>query len=360
MRYYNVNKILKKDSVYNMIFGERSNGKTYALLKLAIDNKIKHNAEFVYLRRWRDDVKGSRMKQLFKSLIDNGEIEKITKGKYTSVVFKTGMFYLCNYSEDNEPLFNDDDKLGYSFALSENEHNKSVSYPKVTTIVFDEFITNHLYLQDEFVTFMNTVSTIVRSRTNVKIFMLGNTVNKYCIYFKEMGLNHITDMKQGSIDVYNYGDSKLTVAVEYTASNKLLKPNNYYFAFNNPKLKMITGGSWQLGIYPHLPMKYKPKDIAFTYFIIFNDITYQCEIIFLKNITFTYIHLKTTPIQNPNSDIIYSLDMNPKANYNVNILKPRYEFEKKIAWYYNNLKVFYQDNSVGNSIANYIKICKRS
>ena len=51
--------------------------------------------------------------------------------------------------------------------------------------------------------------------------------------------------------------------------------------------------------------------------------------------------------------------MNPKANYNVNILKPRYEFEKKIAWYYNNLKVFYQDNSVGNAIANYIKICKR-
>jgi len=151
MRYYNVNKILKKDSVYNMIFGERSNGKTYALLKLAIENKIKHNAEFVYLRRWRDDVKGVRMKQLFKSLIDNGEIEKITKGKYTSVVFKTGMFYLCTYSEDNEPLFNEDDKLGYSFALSENEHNKSVSYPKVTTIVFDEFITNNLYLQDEFV-----------------------------------------------------------------------------------------------------------------------------------------------------------------------------------------------------------------
>jgi len=49
MRYYNVNKILKKNSVYNMIFGERSYGKTYALLLLAIDNKIKLIAVFVFL-----------------------------------------------------------------------------------------------------------------------------------------------------------------------------------------------------------------------------------------------------------------------------------------------------------------------
>ena len=36
--------------------------------------------------------------------------------------------------------------------------------------------------------FMNVLSTIIRDRENIKIFMLGNTVNKYCPYFDEMGL----------------------------------------------------------------------------------------------------------------------------------------------------------------------------
>ena len=33
MHYYSLQKILKKNAVYNVIFGERSNGKTYSVLK---------------------------------------------------------------------------------------------------------------------------------------------------------------------------------------------------------------------------------------------------------------------------------------------------------------------------------------
>ena len=57
------------------------------------------------------------------------------------------------------------------------------------TILFDEFITKGMYLTDEFMAFMNTLSTIIRQRDNVKIFMCGNTVNKFNPYFEEMGLN---------------------------------------------------------------------------------------------------------------------------------------------------------------------------
>ena len=65
---------------------------------------------------------------------------------------------------------------------------------------------------------MNVVSTIVRQRNDVKIFMAGNTVNQYCPYFTEMGLTHIKEMDKGAIEVYKYGDSKLRVAVEYADS----------------------------------------------------------------------------------------------------------------------------------------------
>ena len=32
-KYYSLNNILKKDAQYNIIFGQRSNGKTYAVKK---------------------------------------------------------------------------------------------------------------------------------------------------------------------------------------------------------------------------------------------------------------------------------------------------------------------------------------
>ena len=75
------------------------------------------------------------------------------------------------------------------------------------------------------------------------------------LIFAEMGLTHIDKMKQGTIDVYTYGTSELTVAVEYCESMKGSKENNYYFAFNNPKLNMITSGAWELNLYPTFTSK---------------------------------------------------------------------------------------------------------
>ena len=359
MKYYSLNKINKKNATYNVIFGERSNGKTYATLKQVLENYFNDGSQFAYIRRWSVDVQPKRMNNLFNAIIEDGYLEKLSGGKFTAIFYRTGRFYLCTYNDKGKPIYNEEDIIGYAFSLSENEHNKANSYPRVTTIIFDEFLTNKIYLPDEFMLFMNTVSTIVRQRTNVKIYMLGNTVNKFCPYFKEMGLTNILSMKQGSIDLYTYGDSKLKVAVEYADSKKKFKKNNFYFAFNNPKLKMITGGAWELNIYPHAPVKWLPRNIIFTYFIDFNDNIYQCEIINKDTNVFTFIHEKTTPIKNPDKDIIYTLDYNPKINYNVNILKPLTDYQNKITWFYTHDRVYYQDNNVGDAINNYLKICKR-
>lgn len=359
VKYYSLNNIKRKNATYNVIFGERSNGKTYAVLTEVIKKWAKDKAQFAYVRRWQEDIKGRRAQAVFSALTDDGSIEKITDGEYQGVYYYAGRFYMCTYDDKGKPLYSDSDVLGFTFALSDTEHNKSNSYPRVTTIMFDEFLTKHLYLPDEFILFMNTVSTIVRLRTDVKIYMLGNTVNKFCPYFQEMGLNHIKEMKQGSIDVYSYGDSKLKVAVEYCSTIKGQKKNNFYFAFNNPKLAMITGGAWELNIYPHLPVKYKPKDIEFIYFIVFNDETYQCEVINKDPYYFTFIHRKTTPIKDKENDLIYTTDFVPKLNYNRNILKPVNELEKNLKWFYITDRVYYQNNEVGDAINNYIKLCKQ-
>ena len=359
MSYYSLKNILKKNAVYNVIFGERSNGKTYATLKYGLEQYFKDGSQLAYIRRWKEDITGKRGQAVFSALVENNEIEKLSDGKFTGIHYYTGKFFLCNY-DNGKPIYSDNDVLGFLFALTDVEHDKSTSYPKVNTIIFDEFLTNKLYLPDEFVTFMNVVSTIVRRRETVKIFMLGNTVNKYCPYFSEMGLNNIQTMEQGEIDLYSYGESGLTVAVEYCKTDKSnqRKESKKYFAFNNPKLQMITGGAWELAIYPHLPMKYKPLDVLLTYYIDFADNVYSCEIIEKDGVTFTYIHEKTTPIKDIDNSIIYSLEHNPKPNYNRNILSPVTKIQKKISWYFNTHNVFYQNNNVGDGVANYLKICR--
>lgn len=358
--YYNTQKIDKKNATYNVIFGERSNGKTYALLLKSVKSYFKDGSQFAYVRRWKEDITGRRAQRLFSGVNDNQEIAKLSNGRFTGVHYWAGKFYLCNYDENGKVIYGDNDIIGFTFALSDGEHDKSTSFPNITTIIFDEFLTNRLYLVDEFVLFMNTVSTIVRRRENVKIYMLGNTVNKFCPYFNEMGLDKVPQMEQGSIDVYRYGNSDLKVAVEYCKSevNKKDKPSNKYFAFNNPKLEMITGGAWELSIYPHLPMKYKPSDILLIFFIEFSDNIYQGEVISVDDIAFIYIHNKTTPIRKPDEHIIYSLEHNAKINYNRNIYRPNGKIQQKILYFFKHDKVFYQDNNVGDAINNYIKICK--
>ncbi len=122
---------------------------------------------------------------------------------------------------------------------------------------------------------------------------------------------------------------------------------------------MIKTGAWELDIFPHCPIKYKPKDIIFTYFIEFGGDVFQCEIVNKDNHIFTFIHEKTTPLKNTDRDMIYTLDYNPKINYNRNIYQAHNEITKKIRSFYVLEKIYYQDNNVGNTISNYLKACKR-
>ena len=164
-------------------------------------------------------------------------------------------------------------------------------------------------------------------------------------------------MKQGMIDLYRYGDSRLTVAVEYCSSISNTKKSNFYFAFDNPKLQMITSGAWELDIYPHIPCKYKKKDVIFDFFVQFDGEIIHGEIIQIKADIILYFHLKTTPIKE--KSIVFTFEDNTSMYYNRSIYKPNFAGGDKIVWLLEHGKTFYQNNEVGNIISNYLKICKR-
>lgn len=362
MKFYSLKPILKKNCRYNIIIGERSNGKTYSVLKYALEKFVKDGKQLAILRRWREDFTGKRGNVLWDALIANKEVEKATKGEWTQIFYQASKWYLGRFDEEGKKVYNEK-PLAYGFALTEVEHDKSTSYPDIELILFDEFISRMGYLNDEFSLFTNTLSTIIRQRDTVTIFMCGNTVNKYNPYIKEMGLKHVSEMKQGSIDVYTYGDSGLRVAVEYCSPvSKDGKPSDVYFAFDNSALKMnmITKGSWEMDIYPHLyGVKYKPKEILFYFFIIFEENILQCEVISTEDgKNFILIHKKTTELKTPDKDLIYSLDFDPRPNWKRNILKPTSNLENKILHYFKSDKIFYDSNETGEIVMNYLKCCK--
>ena len=358
-KYYSTAKIDKKNALYNVIFGERSNGKTYAILQKTIENWFRNNKQSGIVRRWQDDFKSKRGASMYTAL--DAIIIKESGGAYDHVDYYGGRFYMAAWKVEESGArksVRDDKPFCYGFALSAWEHDKSTSYPDITILLFDEFITRDSYLNDEFVLFMQVVSTVVRQRRDLKIYMLGNTVNKFCPYFAELGLTRVKKMEPGEIDLYRYGESELTVAVERTGTaQKHKKESDVYFAFNNPKLQMITHGTWEIDIYPHLQGHYRSSDVVFNYFIIWEGEILQADIIIDELSFYTYIHRKTTEIKNPDSDIIYQLDPDKRNNYHKNFKKPTDNISKKIYDQFKAYKVFFQDNEVGEIVRNYMMWC---
>lgn len=353
MKYYSLSRILGKKAKYNLIIGERSNGKTTACLEYALKRYFQKGKKFAYIRRWDEDFKKGRAQSMFNDIVARGVISELSDGKYIGVRYYVGAWYFV-YLDDRGKPQKEDDYFCKSFSLGSSEHDKSTSYPDIDTIIFDEFLTRQYYLPDEFILFMNTLSTIIRQRDDVTIFMLANTVSQYAPYYEEMGLKNIRKMKQGDIDVYTYGESSLKVAVEYCSEGaKQDKRSNVYFAFDNPKLNMIKHGAFELDIYPHLQRKYKRSDIIFYFFIEYVEFLLQCEVVYQEDASFIYIHNKTTELKEPDDDIVFTLDVVEKPNYFVGFNSTN-KAVKKIASYFREHLVFYQNNEVGEIVKNYI------
>ena len=95
-KFYNLKPILKRNATYNVIIGERSNGKTFACLVYALKKYFETGEQFAYVRRWSTDVKPMRLNELFAAVVSSGTLNKLSEGKYQTIIFKTGRFYLAN------------------------------------------------------------------------------------------------------------------------------------------------------------------------------------------------------------------------------------------------------------------------
>ena len=362
--FYQLDNIFKAapEAKYYVIWGERSNGKTIAVCEYAIDKYFATGEQLAVIRRLDENFKGKYGANMFDNFLYNpirgNIIEQKSKGRWNSVKYLSRKWYFCHRDEAGNITESDPQPFAFAFALAQEEKYKSLAFPKITTILLDEFISmSGGYLTDEFIYFTSILSTIIRNRDNVKIFLCANAIPSYNPYIVEMGLSRFKTMEAGKIDIYRYGSSKLVVAVEHTDTARKTKgkPSDVYFAFENPKLKMLTEGEYMLGLYPHAPFRWIPKEIRFIYFIVFDGEIFQCEIIHHGKEWITFIHEKTTPIKDPEKALIYSQEISSLPNRSRTILRPANELQNAVARFFAIEKVFYQDNRVGEQINQYLQ-----
>lgn len=167
--YYNPKKCYSYNCFLNEIVGGRGIGKTTGFNIQALRNCNK-GEEFIYLRRYKPELKEFVEKRSLDKIVDD-------------VIYKGG--------KDGYTFMHGDTVLGYGIALATASKFKSADFSKVTTIIYDEAIlergSSYHYLKNEVVALLEFISTVVRTRTNVKVILLGNNAdifNPFNAYFE--------------------------------------------------------------------------------------------------------------------------------------------------------------------------------
>ena len=183
--FWSARRTLTHNMLFNIIVGNRGGGKSYGAKQWGIDNFIKRGEQFGYIRRYKDDLK-KPMEQFFKDI----------EWEYPDYQFKVdGDKFLIRLKPANDKeKWTEDNIAGYGFTLSTANNKKSISYPNITTLIFDEFLLeqgNQRYLPNEPEKLLNLYETVARPGTNhprVIVFMLANAISVTNPYFLYWGL----------------------------------------------------------------------------------------------------------------------------------------------------------------------------
>ena len=179
--FYNYDKINSFNAVFNFCVGLRGVGKTFGAKERAVKRAISRGEQFVYIRRYKDELQISR---------DTFFDDLIAEGKFPEYDFRiNGKVAQMTLKVTAEGKKKEWVTIGHFIPLSIAQSVKSASFPKVTTIIYDEFIIEKglvQYLPNEAVKFQGLYSTIARSRENVRVYFLANAVsitNPYFLYY---------------------------------------------------------------------------------------------------------------------------------------------------------------------------------
>ena len=239
--YYNYSKLLSYNGTYNILIGNRGQGKTYGAKVKAIKDNFKKGDQFIYLRRYKEELATAR--QTFFEDIK----EAFPNHDFKVHGFMAQWSLIANREDKKREWFT----MGYFIALSQSQNYKSAAFPNVKTIIFDEFIIEKSathYLPNESNIFNNFYSTVDRWKDKTRAFFLANSVSIMNPYFLAWNIiPEINDdfiIKNKGFIVCHIADNQSFNAQAYeTNFGKFIKDSEYatyavenVFADNNTSM----------------------------------------------------------------------------------------------------------------------------
>ncbi len=248
--FYDPRPLLGKKGDINVIWGQRSNGKTYGYLKHALETFRDSGRTFVYVRRWAEDISVKNMMKLMAPL----PVDKIY-GKGFVIKFYRGAFTLYDERDDIEEADREEPQtVGWAIALNQVAHTKSQTFIDVKILMLDEFLQlkTERILKDEFDAWEQTISTVLRTTTDAEIYIIGNSVCKYTPYFTPYGIDP-NAIKQGEIKVIelpNEVGEPTRVVAEYCKYNPKIGERTSKYVRSS---KMARTGEWEIQDVSNIP-----------------------------------------------------------------------------------------------------------
>lgn len=232
--YWHADDILSRNAMFNMVIGGRGCGKTYDCVRRCIRRARRSYAltgcaeQFIYLRRYKSELDD---RKLFFSAV---------KHEFPTLEFKvegwSGYFRKAG-NDDAEWI-----ALCHFIPLSTALTKKSVPYPDVKTIVFDEFIIDKgaiRYLPNECKCFLDFYNTVDRFEDRVRVLMLANAVsvaNPYFFYYdiRPRDGARFQRYMDGYLIVENVKADNYAKTVAQTRFGKMIANTSYYdYAVDN-------------------------------------------------------------------------------------------------------------------------------
>lgn len=283
-KYWNINKCLSYNKMFNVIMGGRGIGKTTQIMIWCIMQRLTKGKKFVYLRRYKPEC--GQQKGLMTKYLDN--VQFVGDGE------NGGTYY---YGKE---------VIGYLKCLAVSSDYKSVDFDDVEYLIYDEAILMpgqpKRYLKGEIEVLLELISTIFRTRSGYKVFILGNNLdffNPYCQYFNIDVFNKVYVGEEMYIE-YADASPELVTAEKETPLYKLTKGTSYHeYHYNN---EVFTTSNREI--------KELPKNASYRFGIKINQYTLRFYAIANDD---SYIVDTTKKIINDNS--LITLYENNELNY---------------------------------------------
>lgn len=196
--FYNYNRLCSYNGVFNFVLGGRGIGKTYGAQKRAINRALKHGEEFIYIRRYQDELATS--KATFFAAVEKEfpkwEFRSRTESRLAlaeaAPALPEGFEHLEQKEQKKLLKAREWKVIGYFIALTAAQRMKSVAFPKVKLMIFDEFILEKgltRYLPEEYSVFQSLYETVDRKREETTVFFIANSVSIDNPYFIHYGID---------------------------------------------------------------------------------------------------------------------------------------------------------------------------